>query len=159
MSHNNTIVGYMYKHLNLPNDNYLQPLLSNCVNNIALADLICFPHAHSIWLAAGGFHINQSAPCFFKNDSTCLGSISRNAFLNSLSAATKLLPLSDLKYLKFPIWVMNGLKDWMNEFAHIWSPTSMWIVLMVRHVNMIPYHLISERFCFIQKNPNKSTLH
>ena len=62
-------------------------------------------------------------------------SISAKAFLNSKEAPTKLLPLSDLRSLMFPLRPINLRKHKMNESLFIEATVSMWMALLDKHVN------------------------
>ena len=125
---------------------------------MALADQICLSQTPPIWLAAGGFlsQIIQSAARDSKSNLTCW-STSFNAWPSSLAAPTKLLPLSDLMNLTFPLQAMNLHNASMNELVSIKFPTSIWIALLLRQVNNIPYLLISDHLSLMMKGPNMST--
>ena len=70
-------------------------------------------------------------------------SISAKAFLNSEGAPTKLLPLSDLRSLMFPLQITNLHKHKMNESIFSELTVSIWMALLDKHVNKLQNTLAS----------------
>ena len=83
----------------------LVPWVFNKEVKIVLALLICLSHTPPILLADGGFsfHSIHSPPLSLMKSLIFSWSISAKAFLNLEEAPTKLLPLSDLGGLMFPL--------------------------------------------------------
>ena len=83
----------------------LVPWVFNKEVKIVLALLICLSHTPPILLADGGFsfHSIHSPPLSLMKSLIFSWSISAKAFLNLEEAPTKLLPLSDLRGLMFPL--------------------------------------------------------
>ena len=65
-------------------------------------------------------------------------SISEKAFLNLEEAPKKLVPLSDLRSLMFPLRPMNLHQHKMNESVFSEATGSMWMALLDKHVNKAP---------------------
>ena len=57
------------------------------------------------------------------------------AFLNSEEAPTKLVALSDLRSLMFPLQPINLRNHKMNESVFSEATVSMWMALLDMHVN------------------------
>ena len=92
----------------------LVPWVFNKKVKIVLA-VTCLYHTSSILLAEGGFHSIHSATLSLMKLLILCWSISVKAFLNSEEAPTKLLPLSDLRSLMFPLQPIKLHKCKMNE--------------------------------------------
>ena len=65
-------------------------------------------------------------------------SIFAKVFLKSEEAPTKLLPLSDLRSLMFPLRPINLRKHKMNESVFSEAAVSMWMALRDKHVDKAP---------------------
>ena len=115
----------------------LVPWVFNKEVKIVLALLICLSHTPPILLADGGFsfHSIHSPPLSLMKSLIFSWSISAKAFLNLEEAPTKLLPLSDLRGLMFPLWPINLRKHKMNESVFSEATVSMWMALLDKHVN------------------------
>ena len=107
---------------------------------IFLADLICLSHIPPMWLAMGGF-LFQTIQSVFWLSMKCfifLWSISLKDFANSLSAPTKLFPLSQLMDLTLPLLTMKRLRVRMKESVSIVFVISIWTARLTKHVKSTP---------------------
>ena len=117
----------------------LVPWVFNNKVKMVLA-LICLSHTPPILLAEDGFpfHSIHSPPLSLIKSLILCWSISAKAFLNSEEAPTKLLPLSDLKSLMFPLRPTNLRKHKMNESVFSEVTVSVWMALLDKHANKAP---------------------
>ena len=65
------------------------------------------------------------------------------AFLNSFSAPTRLVPLSDQMCCTWPRLHMNLLIAWMQESVSREYAISSWMALQDKHVKITPYLLLN----------------
>ena len=96
--------------------------------------------ALALLLVEGGFcfhNIHSSLLSLMKSLILCW-SISAKALLNLEEAPTKLLPLSDVRSLMFPLRPTNLHKHKMIECVFSKNTLSVWIALLDKHVNKGP---------------------
>ena len=129
------------------------PYININADDIALAvSPIHIPHD---WLQVDSFPILTNLFHGFSNMIALVDDPSHVRLVEALITPIKLWPLSDLKYVKFPLLVMNCLKDCTSELASICLTTSKRIALLGRHMRVMPYCLIFLGFSFIEKVPKQ----
>ena len=118
----------------------LVPMVFNKEVKIVLALLICLSHTPPKLMAEGGFrfHSIHSSPLSLMKSLIFCWSISVKASLNSEEVPTKLLPLSDLRSLMFPLRPINLRKRKMNESVFSEATVSMWMALLDKYMDEAP---------------------
>ena len=119
----------------------LYPCVFRRAFRMLLAVLICRFHTPRMRLAVGGFliDVNQSVPCLCRYCDIWLWSISWKAFWSSLTAPTKLVPLSDLISWMLPCLPINLLNESIKESVSNEYAISMGIARLHKQVNITPY--------------------
>ena len=113
---------------------------------------ICLSHTPPMWLAMGGLKI-QSVPSLSSLSWIWSWSISCMAWLSSLCAPMKFVPLSHLISLTGPQRAMKRRSAWIKETVSSEHAVSMCTALLTRQVKRDPYLFTSLRPSLTRNGP------
>ena len=128
-------------------------------SKIFLSNLICLSHTPTMLLAVGGFLFNDipSPPLSSINWLIFWWFISVKDLVSSAEGPTKLVPLSDLISLTFPLWPVNLGKHIRKQKVLKEFVALVWVAWLDRRVSNVPYRFSSLDPLFIPNGPKTST--
>ena len=119
---------------------WVLPSSANIASSTCCMVPICLSHMPLKCDARGGLN-SHLHPCSVANFPTFFSLNSDATSCSSVFAPTKLVPRSHLRSLPWPRKAKNLLSVQINALASMASSTTMWMALLLRHVNTRPHLL------------------